>query len=91
MDLDVFRVDGDVLGDDRDQFEVARRVEVARCGTRLPARKLTPARLRSKVFEAMSMVAGAQRVADGFANSGGVERGADLLERRLLGPGPAKA
>jgi MGT family glycosyltransferase len=75
----------------RDQFEVARRVEVARCGTRLPARKLTPARLRSKVVEAMSMVAGAQRVADGFANSGGVERGADLLERRLLGPGPAKA
>ena len=25
----------------RDQFEVARRVEVARCGTRLPAKKLT--------------------------------------------------
>ena len=29
----------------RDQFEVARRVEVARCGTRLPAKKLTTARL----------------------------------------------
>ena len=25
----------------RDQFEVARRVEVARCGTRLPAKKLS--------------------------------------------------
>ncbi|MCV7070521.1 glycosyltransferase, partial [Mycobacterium rufum] len=25
----------------RDQFEVARRVQVARCGTRLPARRLS--------------------------------------------------
>jgi len=25
----------------RDQFEVARRVEVAQCGTRLPAKKLS--------------------------------------------------
>src|SRR4030088_2202727 len=36
----------------RDQFEVARRVEVSRCGTRLPAKKLNPARLRIKVREA---------------------------------------
>ncbi len=28
----------------RDQLEVARRVEVARCGTRLPAKKLSPSR-----------------------------------------------
>ena len=32
----------------RDQFEVARRVEVARCGTRLPARRLNVRRLRDK-------------------------------------------
>ena len=32
----------------RDQFEVARRVEVARCGTRLPAKKLTAARLSAQ-------------------------------------------
>ena len=38
----------------RDQFEVARRVEVARCGTRLPARKLTAARLSAKVRQAMT-------------------------------------
>jgi MGT family glycosyltransferase len=73
----------------RDQFEVARRVEVSCSGTRLRATKLTPLRLKSKVAEAMSMVDGARRVAAGFAASGGVARGADLLERRLLGLGPA--
>jgi MGT family glycosyltransferase len=68
----------------RDQFEVARRVEVARCGTRLPAKKLTPARLRTKVRDAMTMTSGARRVAAGFAATGGVARGADLIEQRVL-------
>ncbi|MFN8032398.1 MAG: glycosyltransferase [Mycobacterium sp.] len=68
----------------RDQPEVAMRVEVARCGTRLPAAKLTPERLRAKVFEAMTMTEGARRVAEGFAATGGVARGADLVERQLL-------
>jgi UDP:flavonoid glycosyltransferase YjiC (YdhE family) len=70
----------------RDQFEVARRVEVARCGTRLPAKKLTPPRLRAKVREAMTMTEGAKRVAAGFAATGGIARGADLIEQRMLGP-----
>ncbi|MDT5064470.1 MAG: hypothetical protein QOK02_625 [Mycobacterium sp.] len=69
----------------RDQFEVARRVEVSRCGTRLPAQKLTPARLKSKVLQAMSMAEGAKRVAAGFEATGGAGAGADLIERRLLG------
>ncbi len=69
----------------RDQAEVARRVEVARCGTRLVAKNLTPARLRAKVRAAMTMVDGARRVADGFAATGGVQRGADLIEQRVLG------
>ncbi|MDT7794535.1 MAG: hypothetical protein QOD59_3976 [Mycobacterium sp.] len=69
----------------RDQFEVARRVEVARCGTRLPAKKLSPDRLRAKVREAMAMGDGARRVADGFAATGGVAHGADLFEQRILG------
>jgi MGT family glycosyltransferase len=69
----------------RDQAEVARRVQVARCGTRLPAKKLTAARLREKVRTAMSMTAGARRVAAGFAATGGVTRGAELIEQRLLG------
>ncbi|OBF55499.1 glycosyl transferase [Mycobacterium sp. 852002-53434_SCH5985345] len=70
----------------RDQAEVARRVEVARCGTRLAAKHLTVARLRAKVRAAMTMADGARRVAAGFAATGGVQRGADLIEQRVLGP-----
>ncbi|BBX66103.1 glycosyl transferase [Mycobacterium saskatchewanense] len=69
----------------RDQAEVARRVQVARCGTRLPADKLTPARLRARVREAITMAGGARRVAAGFAATGGVAHGADLIEQRVLG------
>jgi UDP:flavonoid glycosyltransferase YjiC (YdhE family) len=69
----------------RDQFEVARRVEVARCGTRLPAKKLTAKRLATKVEQAMTMTAGARVVAAGFAATGGVARGAELIEQRVLG------
>jgi MGT family glycosyltransferase len=68
----------------RDQFEVARRVEVAGCGTRLPAKRLSPERLGTKVRQAMTMTAGAQRVAAGFAATGGIAHGADLFERRML-------
>ncbi len=60
----------------RDQAEVARRVEVAGCGIRLPAEKLTAARLRGAVRTAMTMTDGARRVAAGFAATGGVRRGA---------------
>ncbi|PRC47910.1 glycosyl transferase, partial [Mycobacterium sp. ITM-2017-0098] len=67
----------------RDQFEVARRVEVARCGTRLPARKLSVPRLRSAVTSAMGMSDGAAMIADGFAATGGVRRGADLVEAQM--------
>jgi MGT family glycosyltransferase len=69
----------------RDQFEVARRVEVARCGTRLPAKKLTAKRLATKVQQAMTMTAGARVVAAGFEATGGVARGAELIEQRVLG------
>ncbi|WP_081290317.1 glycosyltransferase [Mycobacterium asiaticum] len=68
----------------RDQAEVARRVQVARCGTRLPPKRLTPARLRAAVLEAAAMADGARRVAAGFAATGGVTRGAELIEQRLL-------
>jgi UDP:flavonoid glycosyltransferase YjiC (YdhE family) len=59
-------------------------VAVAACGTRLPARRLSAPRLRSKVLEAMAMTDGAKRVAAGFAATGGVARGADLFEQRTL-------
>ncbi|AKS35084.1 glycosyltransferase [Mycolicibacterium goodii] len=68
----------------RDQAEVARRVQMARCGTRLPAKHLGPARLRRKVRQAMTMSEGARRVAAGFAATGGVARGADLMEQQVL-------
>ncbi|MCW2649274.1 MAG: glycosyltransferase, family [Mycobacterium sp.] len=78
----------------RDQFEVARRVEVAACGTRLPAKKLTVGRLRDRIHQSMSMTEGARRVAEGFIATGGIPRGADLIEHRLLQrtnhPGPVR-
>jgi MGT family glycosyltransferase len=68
----------------RDQAEVARRVEAAGCGTRLPAKRLTAHRLRAGVGKAMTMVDGARRVAPGFAATGGVGRGAELVEQLIL-------
>ncbi len=68
----------------RDQGEVARRVQVAACGTRLPAKKLSPARLRLAIRRAMAMADGARRVAAGFAATGGVARGADLIEQCMV-------
>jgi MGT family glycosyltransferase len=68
----------------RDQSEVARRVQVAGCGTRLPSRRLSAGRLRAAVLDAVTMAGGARRVAAGFAATGGVTRGAELIEQRLL-------
>lgn len=68
----------------RDQVEVARRVQVAGCGTRLPAKRLTAERLRVATHKAATMADGARRVAAGFAATGGVARGAELIEQRLL-------
>jgi hypothetical protein len=55
----------------RDQFEVARRVEVSKAGTRLPAKRLTSERLREKVYEAMRLTDGARKVAAAFSAAGG--------------------
>jgi MGT family glycosyltransferase len=68
----------------RDQFEVARRVEVASAGTRLPAGRLSPERLRLKVREALTKTEGAKRVAEGFAAAGGPRAAADAFETRLI-------
>jgi MGT family glycosyltransferase len=68
----------------RDQLEVARRVEVAHAGTRLPARRLRPDRLRAKVTEAMSCAEGARRIAAAYAATGGARTAADAFETRLL-------
>jgi MGT family glycosyltransferase len=68
----------------RDQLEVARRVEVAGAGTRLPAKSLRPDRLRAKVREAMRMGEGARRIQQAFAAAGGPSAAADAFETRLL-------
>jgi MGT family glycosyltransferase len=72
----------------RDQFEVARRVEVADAGTRLPASRLRPDRLRVAVREALTKKAGAERIASAFAAAGGPKAAVDALEE-LLGEGTA--
>jgi UDP:flavonoid glycosyltransferase YjiC (YdhE family) len=68
----------------RDQFDVARRLEVTGAGSRLPARRLTPRRLRAKVGEAIACRSGAERIAGAFAAAGGAPAAADAVEQRLL-------
>jgi MGT family glycosyltransferase len=65
----------------RDQLEVARRVEVADAGTRLPAQKLNVERLRDSVRLAMSKTGGARRVAEGYAATGGAASAAEAFEQ----------
>jgi UDP:flavonoid glycosyltransferase YjiC (YdhE family) len=67
----------------RDQFEVARRVEVAGAGSRLPASRLRPDWLRAKVREAIASRAGAIRVAEAYRAAGGPPAAADLCEEQL--------
>lgn len=67
----------------RDQLEVAARVVHADAGTRLPAKKITPERLRDAVRTAATKQAGAGRVAAGFAAAGGATAGADATEALL--------
>ena len=67
----------------RDQLDVARHVEVAGAGTRLPASRLRPDRLRSKVREAMGKKDGAERIASAFASAGGPKAATEALEKLL--------
>ncbi|MCC6524566.1 MAG: glycosyltransferase [Polyangiaceae bacterium] len=64
----------------RDQLEVARHVDVARAGTRLPSRRLSPTRLRAAVRVATTRREGAARIAAAFREAGGASAAADALE-----------
>jgi MGT family glycosyltransferase len=64
----------------RDQFETARRVEMARAGVRLAAWRLSPRRLATAVRTALERQEGAERVSRAFAASGGKTAAADALE-----------
>lgn len=70
----------------RDQLEVARRVEVAGAGSRLPARRLSPGRLRSAVREALACADGAGRIAAAYRATGGPARAAAELEGLVGAP-----
>ncbi len=65
----------------RDQYETARRVEVAAAGVRLAPRQLTPERLTSAVRGAIDLRAGAQLISRLFANAGGAPAAVDALEQ----------
>ena len=67
----------------RDQLEVARHVEVAGAGTRMPAARLRPDRLRAAVREAMGKKAGAEHIAAAFASAGGPRAAAEALDGLL--------
>lgn len=70
----------------RDQLDVARHVEVAGAGTRLPVARLRPDRLREAVRAARSKKAGVERLASAFQAAGGPDAAADELEK-LMGQG----
>lgn len=72
----------------RDQFEVARRVEVAGAGARLTASRLTASRLRRAVHRALRARQGAEEIARAFAAAGGPSAAADTLEGRVLDAPP---
>jgi MGT family glycosyltransferase len=67
----------------RDQFDVARRVEVSNAGVRLHHRRLNARRLRAAVERARTKRAGAERVAAAFAAAGHAPAGADAVEEML--------
>jgi MGT family glycosyltransferase len=64
----------------RDQFEIARRIEVAGAGARLPASRLRPGRLRRAVEQARGCRDGAVRARELLRAAGGAEAAADALE-----------
>jgi MGT family glycosyltransferase len=70
----------------RDQFEVAQRVAAAGAGTVLMPDQFGPDALRDAVLEAITVRAGAARVAEGFARAGGAPAAADALEVMLRAP-----
>ncbi|HEY2718201.1 MAG TPA: nucleotide disphospho-sugar-binding domain-containing protein [Solirubrobacteraceae bacterium] len=65
----------------RDQYETARRVEVAAAGVRLTPRRLTPERLAHAVRGAIDHRKGAQQISCAFADAGGASAAVDALEQ----------
>jgi MGT family glycosyltransferase len=72
----------------RDQFDVARRVQINHAGIRLHHKRLNPERLRAAVHATITKHPGAQHVADAFANAGGPPAAATAIEELLTTPAP---
>ena len=75
----------------RDQFEVAARVVASGAGTAVFPDALDAPTLWTAIHEAMTMRAGAERVATGFARAGGSAAAADALELLAGIPSPPNA
>jgi MGT family glycosyltransferase len=70
----------------RDQFDVARRVQINDAGVRLHHRRLNPERLRAAVHTTITKRPGAHRVARAFADAGGPPAAAAAIEELLTTP-----
>jgi len=71
----------------RDQFDVARRVELSAAGVRLHHKRLNPNRLRAAVHTAITQRPGAERIARLFADAGGPSAAATAVEELAIGGG----
>jgi MGT family glycosyltransferase len=71
----------------RDQLEVARRVEHAGVGVRLPRRRLTPEALTAAVRRASALSENAGRMAEHIAETGGGRSAADAVEALIKARG----
>ena len=70
----------------RDQFDVARRVEINDAGVRLHHNRLNPERLRAAVHTTIRKRPGAQRIARAFTNAVGPHAAAQAVEELLTAP-----
>ena len=75
----------------RDQLEVARRVEHAGVGVRLPAKRLDREALAAAVRKASALREGAVRMAEHISEAGGGRAAADAVEDLLKSSGPETA
>jgi MGT family glycosyltransferase len=64
----------------RDQFDVARRVELSGAGVKLHHKRLGAQRLRAAVHEAIGRRASAERIARAFEAAGGASAAADAVD-----------
>ena len=71
-----------------DQFEVARRVDVAEAGVLIRPAELTSERLRGAVHAAVQRRLGAERIAVAFQRAGGGSAGATAIEEALCRHAP---